>query len=59
MTGGHDHTGPGHRHAGHDVAGHSHSHELRGIRDVRILAVSLVLWTAIVTTGRLIAYEWF
>ncbi len=43
MTEGHEHVGRGHDHAGHDLPGHGHSHGLRGIRNVRILAVSLGL----------------
>jgi cobalt-zinc-cadmium efflux system protein len=43
MTDGHEHVGRGHGHAGHDLPGHGHSHGLRGIRDVRILAISLGL----------------
>ena len=32
-----------HDHAGHDLPGHGHSHGLRGVRNVRILAISLGL----------------
>jgi cobalt-zinc-cadmium efflux system protein len=43
MTDGHEHLGRAHGDVGHDLPGHGHSHGLRGIRDVRILAVSLGL----------------
>jgi cobalt-zinc-cadmium efflux system protein len=43
MTDGHERLGRAHGHVGHDWPGHGHSHGLRGIRGVRILAVSLGL----------------